>query len=170
VKIRSAALVVVTAAGLAWASAIVAAPLRVSRSDRGAGWYASGLVYAAAAIVCHQRPERSFHTAGIQWPVCARCTGLYLGGALGLLLWPGVRHLREKREGLRDGRRLEARPGRPHQLRAVVLAVAAPTLATLFTGAIGFFDPPNAWRAALALPLGALAGAVVSAVLFEDLR
>lgn len=30
-------------------------------------------------IICHGLPERSFHIKGHQFPVCARCTGIYLG-------------------------------------------------------------------------------------------
>ena len=30
-------------------------------------------------VVCHQKPERSFFWKGKQFPVCARCTGIYLG-------------------------------------------------------------------------------------------
>lgn len=29
--------------------------------------------------MCHRKPERSFFIRGHQFPVCARCTGLYLG-------------------------------------------------------------------------------------------
>ena len=45
--------------------------------------------YAAGSIVCHQIPERSFHIAGVQLPVCARCTGLYAGALAGVawLAW-----------------------------------------------------------------------------------
>lgn len=28
-------------------------------------------------IICHRKPERSFHINGHQFPVCARCTGFY---------------------------------------------------------------------------------------------
>ena len=28
---------------------------------------------------CHRKPERSFFWKGRQFPVCARCTGMYLG-------------------------------------------------------------------------------------------
>lgn len=28
---------------------------------------------------CHQMPERSFFIRGKQFPVCARCTGVFLG-------------------------------------------------------------------------------------------
>jgi uncharacterized membrane protein len=38
--------------------------------------------------VCHQLPEHSIHLAGIQLPLCARCTGTYAGAFLGLAnLW-----------------------------------------------------------------------------------
>jgi uncharacterized membrane protein len=30
-------------------------------------------------IWCHKLPERSFHLNGYQFPVCSRCTGIYLG-------------------------------------------------------------------------------------------
>lgn len=29
-------------------------------------------------IICHRKPERSFHIKGHQFPVCARCTGFYI--------------------------------------------------------------------------------------------
>jgi len=28
--------------------------------------------------ICHRKPERSFHLKGHQFPVCARCTGIYI--------------------------------------------------------------------------------------------
>lgn len=36
---------------------------------------------------CHQKAERSFFIHGYQCPVCARCSGLYLGYGFGILLW-----------------------------------------------------------------------------------
>lgn len=33
--------------------------------------------------ICHQIPARSFHMAGHRLPLCARCTGTYLGVAIG---------------------------------------------------------------------------------------
>ncbi len=35
---------------------------------------------------CHQKPERSFYYKSYQYPVCARCTGLYLGYLIGLII------------------------------------------------------------------------------------
>lgn len=43
-------------------------------------------MYTAGSFICHQIPERSFHLDGIQLPVCARCFGLYGGGALGSVI------------------------------------------------------------------------------------
>ncbi|MEO5891143.1 MAG: DUF2085 domain-containing protein [Ferruginibacter sp.] len=30
-------------------------------------------------VTCHRLPERSFFWKGKQFPICARCTGLYIG-------------------------------------------------------------------------------------------
>lgn len=38
------------------------------------------------ALVCHQEAERSFYLFGGSVAVCARCLGIYLGAAVGLLL------------------------------------------------------------------------------------
>jgi uncharacterized membrane protein len=38
------------------------------------------------ALVCHQRPERSIILFGGTIAVCARCLGIYLGAAAGLLM------------------------------------------------------------------------------------
>ncbi len=38
--------------------------------------------------VCHQIPARSFHVLGEPIAVCHRCTGLYVGFAVGVLVWP----------------------------------------------------------------------------------
>ena len=53
-----------------------------------AGWpYAEVLRWLLHSI-CHQIPERSFHLLGEPLAVCQRCTGLYLGFALGVVAWP----------------------------------------------------------------------------------
>jgi uncharacterized membrane protein len=41
--------------------------------------------------VCHRIPERSFILAGRQLPLCARCTGTFLGAVLGLILMLALR-------------------------------------------------------------------------------
>jgi len=47
------------------------------------GWYAKGM--AIGASVCHQIPSHSFLHDDLQFPMCARCSGLYLGSFIGLL-------------------------------------------------------------------------------------
>ena len=44
------------------------------------------LLHRAFAFVCHQRPDRTFSLFGFPIAVCARCLGIYLGAAIGLLL------------------------------------------------------------------------------------
>ncbi len=46
-----------------------------------------GILSKADAIgyaVCHRLDERSFHVDGRQLPLCARCSGMYLGAVIGL--------------------------------------------------------------------------------------
>jgi uncharacterized membrane protein len=44
------------------------------------------VVYGAGSVVCHQLPARSFHLWAVQMPVCARCTGIYVGAAVASLI------------------------------------------------------------------------------------
>ena len=44
-----------------------------------------GKADAVGYAVCHRIDLRSFHIQGRQMPLCARCTGMYLGAMLGLL-------------------------------------------------------------------------------------
>jgi uncharacterized membrane protein len=63
------------------ASAAVAVPYLLTH-----GFPAIGLALQRGfALVCHQRPERSFALFGGNVAVCSRCLGIYLGAALGLL-------------------------------------------------------------------------------------
>ncbi|MGE0041576.1 MAG: DUF2085 domain-containing protein [Vicinamibacterales bacterium] len=155
---RTAAAAGAALAGLLWAAALVASPLAVSSARAGAaGRSGASLVYVVGAAVCHQQAARSFRTAGVAWPVCARCTGLYLGGAAGLMLgWLGGAGWRRRGASLAT--------------RRALVVVGAPTLVTVATGVAGVWDPANLVRAGLALPLGLLVGLVVSAVVARDLR
>jgi len=69
---------------------IVGAPLAAARGYSGA----AGVIYQSFSVLCHQIPERSYFIAEHKLAVCARCTGLYAGFALTLLLYPLVRPLR----------------------------------------------------------------------------
>ena len=44
--------------------------------------------------ICHQIPERSFYMSGYRLPLCARCTGTYLGVAISFLWFAVLRRWR----------------------------------------------------------------------------
>lgn len=45
------------------------------------------LIMIGRATGCHQLAERSFFYHGKQFPVCARCTGVFIGEILGVALF-----------------------------------------------------------------------------------
>lgn len=51
-------------------------------------------IYGAFGMLCHQLPERSYFIEGHKLAVCSRCTGIYGGFALTLLLFPLIGSLR----------------------------------------------------------------------------
>lgn len=81
--------VLTLAASLLWAAAIVAAPWAAAGASPvpAALSAAAGVTYLAGHLVCHQRPERSFHAAGLPLPVCARCSGLYVAFPMALAVF-----------------------------------------------------------------------------------
>jgi len=104
----------------------------------------TAIVHGVGSRICHQRPERSFHTDGAQWPVCGRCSGLYLAvpmGALFALL----------RRRAHDARRV----------RAWLAIAAVPTAVTIGLEWFGLVPIGNLARFISALPLGAAAAASV---------
>ena len=68
-------------------SLIVIAPLTAQS-------HLANSIYGGFAVVCHQLPERSYFIFGHKLAVCSRCTGLYAGFALTMLLYPLLRPLR----------------------------------------------------------------------------
>ena len=133
-----------TAAAVLWAAAIFSAPIVHAHHLGGLFPDLGGLfpdaIRMIGALVCHQRVDRSFILAGESMPVCARCTGIYLSGALGALAaWLTV-------------------PSMPRQTRALILAAAMPTIATLAVEWTGLVQPGNVVRVLAALPVGAACG------------
>ena len=74
---------------LIWCGAIVMPPLAVLSQP-----LTSRLGYRFFALICHQEEARSLHLLGYPLAVCARCSGIYFGFLLGIivspLLSPGV--------------------------------------------------------------------------------
>lgn len=69
---------------------ILAAPLAAASGLRD---LAAG-IYGAFGRLCHQLPERSYFIDAHKFAVCSRCTGVYAGFALTLLVYPLIRSLR----------------------------------------------------------------------------
>ena len=122
---------------LVWPITLTAAA--TSRVSQAAPAFA-GIVYLAASRVCHQRPDRSFRTAHVQWPVCARCSGLYLAAPLGAIV------------AMAAVRRRRPVPS----LGPWIVAAAIPTALTLALEWLHLAPISNAARALAALPLGAM--------------
>ena len=126
-----------TTGALAWSATLFVAPFALT-SGHPRLVTAAAAVYSGAGLICHQRTERSFHLAGVQQPVCARCTGLYVSGAAGsLVAWS-----------------LWRRPRVPRRTRTVLVLAAAPTALTVALEFAGLVHPSNTVRAMCALPLG----------------
>jgi uncharacterized membrane protein len=140
------------AAAVAWAAALPAATAAAAQTAPALPAYlGAALVYAVGAVVCHQLPGRSFHLWGRQMPVCARCTGIYLGAAL--VAVAGFTRLTPVRLATWIASRSAG----------LAVIAAAPTVATLVvewtTGSV----PSNAVRAAAGVVLGAALAALVLA-------
>ena len=79
---------IVARAALLLACLAVLAAVAAAAPLAAAGWPYAELLRWPFSLACHQLPERSFHWLGSPLAVCQRCTGLYLGFALGLAAWP----------------------------------------------------------------------------------
>jgi uncharacterized membrane protein len=140
------------AVAAAWVLLVLAAPMVA------AGAPASALTYALGALICHQRPERSFHLAGAQLPVCARCFGLYVGAVCGAIAGLLIAGRKPCATSQSDWRRNHA------GLRILLLAAAVPTAFTWIVEAAGISPFGNAVRFGAALPLGVAVALTVNYV------
>jgi uncharacterized membrane protein len=111
---------------------------------------ADGVAYA----VCHRIDLRSFHLGVRQLPLCARCTGMYLGAVLALLY-----------QSLYAGRR-GGLPGRPVALILAALALAfgvdgVNSFLHLVPGAPVLYEPHNTLRLLTGTGMGLALGGVL---------
>jgi len=140
------------ATAILWSVALFAAAYALGRMPGSA--LSSGLaaaVYGIGSVLCHQRPERSFHVWSVQLPVCARCTGIYVGAAATAVA------------ALADATAAAGRISRP---AAALACAAAPAVATLVYEWTLRVTPSDGIRAAS----GVLLGAAVMAVLLNEVR
>jgi uncharacterized membrane protein len=137
-----------TCAALCWSLIIIAVPMVAGSGATVPRPVVA--VYAAGALLCHQRPDRSFRVRGVQMPVCARCTALYFSGAIGALAgWLG-------------------RPREPRRLRMLLAVGTLPLALSVALGWAGLVTGSNLMRAASALPAGGLAGWVIVRMLRSE--
>lgn len=73
--------VLTAAAAVLWALSLPGSAYAASLADSAAQSLAAA-VYGFGSVICHQKGDRSFHLFAEQLPVCARCTGLYVGAAV----------------------------------------------------------------------------------------
>jgi uncharacterized membrane protein len=153
---------VLSAAAVGWALLVPLAAYAASL-PRGSVWHPLALgIYGLGSVICHQRVERSFHLFGAQLPVCARCTGIYVGAAVAVVMaWivgSGFSRIatgfgRIARVGML---RLKAEPTNDVFETRVLLAFAAlPSGLTLISEWTTGRVPSNAIRAATGLVFGA---------------
>jgi uncharacterized membrane protein len=133
-----------------WPSVVVAAPFLPA--------VIGVAIYGIGSVICHQIAERSFQLAGSQLPVCARCLGIYAGGAAGTVLWL-ARHLTQSRR-LLSPTDSQPRHGRPRDVGVLIVA-AAPIAITLGLEGSGLLPLSNWVRAVSGIPFGAGVSLVV---------
>ncbi|HET7617156.1 MAG TPA: DUF2085 domain-containing protein [Vicinamibacterales bacterium] len=133
-----------------WVVALVWAPSAIASSNPALATMAT-MVYQGGAVVCHQRPERSFVLFGRPMPVCARCTGLYASALAGAALALAV-----------------AMPMGAGRARWVLAIAVAPTIATVMLERAGLAAPSNLVRAVAAIPAGVAAAWLVIGLLRDS--
>jgi uncharacterized membrane protein len=140
------------AVAVLWAGALpLAASLRGVPS--GAGALFAFLIYAVGGVICHQRPDRSFHFGATPLPVCARCAGIYAGAAvIALLTLVGYR----------------TRAWSPTKARLWLAAAAAPAVLSLLYEWGTAEIPSNNVRAATGLLIGFAVAAIVLAFVDDE--
>jgi len=122
-------------------------------------WTVLGKTRLVGYAICHQIPERSFHLGGHQLPLCARCTGIYMGALTGfalMALW---------------GRRASGMPPAPVVLVLVGFIGAmgvdgVNSYLSFFPGLPHLYEPQN-W---LRLTTGTLEGIALSALIYPVLN
>lgn len=127
------------AATALWAGTLVVATRAAADPHPGGIQYLfSATVYLVGSVICHQRPERSFHFWGAQFPVCARCAGIYVGAVIAAI-----------------AAAIRGKGDTSYVPRSMVAIAVLPTVVTLMFEWTTGVMPGNWIRAAAGFPLGA---------------
>ncbi|MCA1594427.1 MAG: DUF2085 domain-containing protein, partial [Acidobacteria bacterium] len=124
-----------------WALLFVGAIVLAPWAHAHGHTFLSQVIYNGFSAACHQMPERSFHAGGFPLAVCARCFGLYVGGAAGVLFYPLARGLTR----------------RDAPARVWLLLAALPTTVDFALGFFGVWENTHLSRFLTAVLLGAVA-------------
>jgi uncharacterized membrane protein len=125
-----------------WSVLLPLTAFAASRPDASSMAYGFALtIYRVGHLICHQLPSRSFHLWGAALPVCARCTGIYVGAAATAVVLAARSGRREVTRELALARR-------------VVILALVPTAATLVFEWTTGVTPANWIRALAGFPLG----------------
>jgi uncharacterized membrane protein len=122
-----------------WAALLFLTPLLAKAGTSVADAIALA-IYIGGSVICHQRPERSFEVWGMQMPVCARCTGIYVGAAVAAIA-VAIASIR-----------LRSR----WPAWSIAIASTIPSIATLVYEWTTGDMPSNGIRAASGAPIGAV--------------
>jgi hypothetical protein len=157
-------------AAVAWALALPLATFAASRAHASAaGATFVVTVYGIGSLICHQLPARSYHLWAAQMPVCARCTGIYVGAAIGALAAIAASLTRRPTTNRAAVGHATYRAAVGHRLsgakapRAALIAAALPTLLTLLYEWTTGEMPSQAIRAAAGFPIGVVVAWLVVA-------
>ena len=144
------------AACIAWAVGLPLAAVATAWHVSGVGQALVALAYQIGHVICHQRTERSFHLMGVQLPVCARCTGIYLGAAASAIVAAGGH--------------TPSAPIDRTWARAALGWSFAPIAVTLLVEWVSGRTPANWIRAVSAVPLGLVVAWIVCGVAAPSAR
>jgi uncharacterized membrane protein len=141
---RSAFQTAFVAATVTWTAMLPLAPFVASHardSVFATGFAAS--IYAIGHVICHQLPARSYQLFATPLPVCARCTGIYLGAAIAAVIAAAVRAPPRRATGVTT-----------RTARLALVAAALPTAITLVFEWTTGVTPSNTIRLMAGAPIG----------------
>ena len=139
----------------AWVAMLPLAAYAATRTHAAALTQAFAFVaYSVGSLVCHQKPERSFHLWAAQLPVCARCTGIYVGAAVAAVVAQTFKAASLVAQPFRAATQAGLKACATVSPRTTLIVAAIPTIVTLVFEWTTGVTPSNAVRFAAGVPLG----------------